>query len=66
MTEETKERMYESFYRGDASRSSDGYGLGLTLARQIALHYNGSLTMENPTDGGCKFTAVLNISLINK
>ena len=63
-----RSRVMEPFYRGDAARTpsagddpSQGFGLGLSLARQIAVAHGGSLTLgpAATTDGretGCQAT----------
>jgi len=47
-------RVFEPFYRLDASRSRDtgGTGLGLAIARSIAAGHRGELTLENRREGG--------------
>lgn len=47
----------DRFYRGDKSRSSDGYGLGLAIAQTIIKEHGGDL-MIAPTQSG-KGTRVL-------
>lgn len=44
----------EPFIRGEDSRNpqSGGYGLGLSIAKRIALSHDGSLTLLNRDDGG--------------
>jgi signal transduction histidine kinase len=63
-----RSRIMEPFYRGDAARTpsaghepSRGFGLGLSLARPIAMAHGGSLTLGpvTTTDGretGCQAT----------
>lgn len=48
------DRVFEPFYRLEASRSRDtgGTGLGLTIARTIAEAHGGILTLENRAAGG--------------
>lgn len=48
------ERVFEPFYRLEASRSRDtgGTGLGLSIARQIAQANGGTLTLHNLKGGG--------------
>lgn len=54
------ERLFDRFYREDASRSreSGGYGLGLAIARAIAEAHNGTLHAEY-RGGGLLFTVEL-------
>jgi signal transduction histidine kinase len=48
------ERVTEPYYRPDASRSSStgGVGLGLSIARDIALLHGGELVLANRAQGG--------------
>jgi signal transduction histidine kinase len=46
------ERAFEAFFRGDASRSSGGFGLGLGIARNIARAHGGDLVLKNRPEGG--------------
>jgi signal transduction histidine kinase len=48
------DRVFEPYYRVDASRSRDtgGTGLGLPIARSVALAHGGELTLENRPEGG--------------
>lgn len=45
-SQETLDNMFERFYRGDSSRSSQtsGYGLGLSIARAIVAAHKGKIT----------------------
>ena len=48
------ERVFEPFYRLDASRNMDsgGTGLGLSIARNIARWHGGDVTLRNATGSG--------------
>ncbi|MFN7974231.1 MAG: ATP-binding protein [Acidobacteriota bacterium] len=52
-----RERIFEPFYRLDPSRSreSGGAGLGLAIARRIALRHGGTLTVGDALGGGALF-----------
>lgn len=52
--EETIERLFQPFERGDPSRSraTGGIGLGLTIARDIAREHGGTLTLRKRAGGG--------------
>jgi signal transduction histidine kinase len=51
-------RVFERFYRADRARSREegGAGLGLAIARQLALAHGGDLAAENQPQGGALFT----------
>ncbi|GHF39467.1 sensor histidine kinase [Deinococcus metalli] len=52
-------RLGEAFYRPDGSRSGDGHGLGLALARRAAELHGGHLSLESAPGEG--FTATLDL-----
>ena len=57
--ENETEHIFERFYRGDASRSTEGSGLGLSLARAIARAHGGDITVESGAGKGSIFTVTL-------
>jgi heavy metal sensor kinase len=52
--------LFERFYRGDPSRNrkQDGFGLGLSLAREITRAHGGDLTVESVTADTITFRLV--------
>ncbi len=55
-----RERIFEPFYRlRGASEREGGVGLGLSLARQIAVHHGGTVVCEGREGGGSRFVARL-------
>jgi signal transduction histidine kinase len=48
--------VFEPFYQADASRSSVGAGLGLSLTRQIVLESGGEITVASEEGRGSTFT----------
>jgi signal transduction histidine kinase len=52
-----RERVFERFVRLDAARSRDdgGAGLGLAIARDVAVRHGGTLTVREATAGGALF-----------
>jgi signal transduction histidine kinase len=47
--------IFERFYRAEKSRTTDGYGLGLALAQDLAAKMNMKITARNNDDGGATF-----------
>jgi signal transduction histidine kinase len=55
-------KIFERFYRSDNSSNKDkvdGYGLGLSIARQIAELHSASLTVQSEVGKGATFRLVL-------
>ncbi len=53
--ESEQPRVWERLYRGDASRSQRGLGLGLSLVRVIVEAHGGRVTVRNAPEGGAVF-----------
>ncbi|WP_328356790.1 HAMP domain-containing histidine kinase [Streptomyces sp. NBC_00445] len=55
--EADRERIFERFVRLDAARSRDdgGAGLGLAIARDVAVRHGGTLTVRDAPAGGALF-----------
>ncbi|MBI4765158.1 MAG: HAMP domain-containing protein [Deltaproteobacteria bacterium] len=52
-------RIFERFYRSDRSRSLEGIGLGLSLARAIARAHRGDLSALSQPNQGSTFRLIL-------
>ncbi|MGW2180002.1 ATP-binding protein [Streptomyces sp. NPDC001732] len=53
-----RERIFERFVRLDDARTRDdgGAGLGLAIARDVAVRHGGGLTVDGAPEGGARFT----------
>jgi signal transduction histidine kinase len=52
-------RVFDRFYRADASRAAGGTGLGLAIARMVADRHRGTITVESTPGVGSVFTVRL-------
>jgi signal transduction histidine kinase len=55
-------RIFDRFYRGDASRTGEGTGLGLAIARWIVEAHGGQIAAGNATPHGAVFTVTLPVA----
>lgn len=56
------DRVWELFYRADASRSSEGLGIGLPLVRRIAERYGGGAFVRSTVGVGSTFSIELPVA----
>lgn len=59
--------LFDRFYRADISRTKqniDGYGLGLSIAKKIVTHHNGSITVLSKPGKGTTFRIKLPVSRV--
>jgi len=61
MSEETSRRIFDRFYQGDTSRSSEGNGLGLSLVKRVVDLVDGKIYVENNSEKGTIFTVILKL-----
>lgn len=59
MNEEVLKRIFEKFYQGDKSHSSEGNGLGLALAKRIVDLFNGTIEVSSNKGKGTTFIVKL-------
>ena len=59
MSPDVKKRIFEKFYQGDTSHSSDGNGLGLTLVKRIVDLHDGTINVSTKEGKGTTFTVHL-------
>jgi len=67
MSKEYLEKLFEPFSRAEDSRVSktEGTGLGMTIARNIARRMNGDIAVESEIGKGTKFVVTLILKLVD-
>jgi two-component system, OmpR family, sensor kinase len=54
-----RERVFERFYRGEASRDAPGTGLGLSVVEALAQRWEGSVKLSDRESGGTQAEVLL-------
>ena len=54
--------IFDKFYQADTSRVAEGSGLGLALVKRVLDLCGGTVSAENLSQAGCRFTVALPVS----
>jgi signal transduction histidine kinase len=58
--------VFDRFYRADKSRTNEGYGLGLSIAKSIADRHRGKIIAESDQEKGTSFTVVIPLIIVTQ
>ena len=61
MSDETKDRMFDRFYRGKEAQGVNGCGLGMSMVKSIVVKHGGEIKVESSLGKGSKIIVVLPI-----
>lgn len=59
LTDDDLAHVFDRFYRGSAAQGTEGSGVGLAIAAELASAHGGRLTADHAASGGAKFTLTL-------
>ena len=59
LSAEACRKIFERFYRADSSRSTQGFGIGLSLVRVVAEAHKGKLSITLPEKDRIRISAIL-------
>ena len=61
-------RLFDRFYRADSSRNREtgGYGIGLSVAKAVALSHGGTIEAKRDGDSIIRFVVILPVKKANK
>ena len=59
ISKEELPHIFERFYRSDSARTSGGFGLGLSIAKNIVTALNGEISATSTKENGTTFTVKL-------
>ncbi len=61
MSEETMAHIFDRFYQGDASHSTEGNGLGLALVKKAVSLIRGEISVDSRLNEGASFVVKIKI-----
>ncbi|HEY9555766.1 MAG TPA: ATP-binding protein, partial [Acidimicrobiales bacterium] len=59
LTDDDLEHVFDRFYRGSAAQGTEGSGVGLAIAAELAAAHGGHLTADHAAGRGARFTLTL-------
>lgn len=59
----TLDHVFDRFYRGDANRTGNGFGLGLAIAKQIVQMHKGTILVKSDAREGTTFRIQIPLNL---